>query len=57
MHRFKTLTTKLYIDGVKVGNYPPFYNDKNIIMIILYAENRAIKNMGLYRHKFAKMAG
>jgi len=24
IHRFKTLTTKLYIDGVKKGSYPPF---------------------------------
>ena len=24
MQRFKTLTTKLYIDGVKKGIYPPF---------------------------------
>jgi len=28
IHRFKTLTTKLYIDGVQEGNYPPF--DKKI---------------------------
>jgi len=28
IHRFKTLTTKLYIDGVRNGNYPPF--DKKI---------------------------
>ena len=28
IHRFKTLTTKLYIDGVKNGNYLPF--DKKI---------------------------
>ncbi len=24
VRRFKTLTTKLYIDGVKSGSYPPF---------------------------------
>lgn len=28
VQRFKTITTKLYIDGVKNGNYPPF--DKKI---------------------------
>jgi hypothetical protein len=24
VRRFKTVTTKLYIDGVKAGEYPPF---------------------------------
>jgi len=28
VHRFKTLTTKLYIDGVKNGDYSPF--DKKV---------------------------
>lgn len=31
--RFKTITTKLYIDGVKSGAYPPF--EKKISKIIL----------------------
>ena len=33
IQRFKSLTTKLYIDGVRKGIYPPF--DKNMSKIIL----------------------
>lgn len=45
IHRFKTLTTKLYIEGVKNDNYPPF--DKKVWQKSYH--DRIIRNDAEYR--------
>jgi hypothetical protein len=48
IQRFKTITTKLYIDGVRSGIYPPFKGKygKDPFMIISYEMNRATLRHG-----------